>query len=163
MPEAARCGTARRLAAGLLLAAAAALSAAACAGPERSEPPVDEATYVEVMGRLAAIRAASDPGRRADPLSGTRADSLRRAVLAEHGVSRPELEAFARAVGDEPARMEGLWKRIGARADSLTEAGWPVDTAAAGTDTVAGADTAAAPPDTLGSGADSTGARGDPR
>lgn len=160
-PEAAPSRTARRLAAGLLLAVTAA-SAAGCAGPERSEPPVDEELYVEVMGRLAAIRAASDPGRRADPLSGTRADSLRRAVLAEHGVSRPDLKTFARAVGDEPARMEGLWKRIGARADSLTEAGWPVDTAAAGADT-AGADTAAGPADTLQSDADSTGARGGDR
>lgn len=143
----------RRLAAGFLLAAAAA-AGAGCAGPERSEPPVEEELYVEVMARLAAIRAASDPGRREEPLSGGRADSLRRSVLTGHGLSRSDLEAFARVVGDEPVRMQSLWKRIGERADSLTEAGWPVDTAAAAADSAGGA------PDSLPSDADTSGTAG---
>lgn len=127
-------GAARRLAAGLLLAATAAAAGTGCAGPERSEPPVSEDLYVEVMARLAAIRAASAPGGPADTISGARADSLRRSVLAERGISREDLKSFARAVGDEPGRMEALWKRIGARADSLAGAGWPVDTATAPAD-----------------------------
>lgn len=149
-PEVARPRAASRLAAGLLLAATAATAGAACAGPERSEAPVREDVYVEVMARLAAVRAASDPGRLADPLPRSRADSLREEVLARHGVSRSELKTFARVVGDEPRRMEALWERIGARADSLTESGWPVDTAAADADSVgSGADSPPTDADSL--------------
>lgn len=100
---------------------------AACAGPERTEAPVSEDVYVEVMSRLAAVRRASDPGRHSDPVPRSRADSLRRAVLREHGVDRAELKEFARVVGDEPERMRGLWTRIAARVDSLQSAGWPED------------------------------------
>ncbi len=151
--ESAAAGTgARRLTAGLLLAAAG-LAGTACAGPERSEAPVREEVYVEVMARLAAVRAAADSSRAALPSPGQEADSagrdapplqagpdpegrsrtlaqgtadsLREAVLREHEVRREDLEAFARIVGDEPKRMETLWTRIAARADSLREAGWP--------------------------------------
>lgn len=170
------CGTARRLAAGLLLAAA-----AGCAGPERSEPPVSEDVYVEVMARLAAVRVAADPDRvtpetpgqrsdslpaggqppargpepdgRVETLSTGRADSLRASILEEHGITRRDLKVFARVVGDEPDRMEALWNRIAARADSLVGAGWPVDTATApddsaagGADSTAGAERLVAPP-----------------
>lgn len=100
---------------------------AACAGPERTDAPVPEDVYVEVMARLAAVRSASDPGRRSDPVPRSRADSLRHAVLREHGVGRAELKEFARGVGDEPERMRGLWKRIAARVDSLRSVGWPED------------------------------------
>jgi len=130
---------AARVAAGLLLAATATVGAA-CAGPERSEAPVAEDVYVEVMSRLAAIHAAADSGRAAEPLTRARADSLRSEVLRDHGVTRSDLEAFARVVGDEPGRMKALWERIGAAADSLSEAGWPVDTAAAAGDSLPGAD-----------------------
>lgn len=129
-----------RVAAGLLMAATATTVGAACAGPERSEAPVAEDVYVEVMSRLAAIHAAADSGRVAEPLSGARADSLRSEVLRDHGVTRSELKAFARVVGDEPRRMKALWERIGAATDSLSEAGWPVDTAAAAGDSLPGAD-----------------------
>lgn len=153
-------GTARRLAAGLLLAAAASAAAAGCAGPERSEAPVSEDVYVEAMARLAAIRVAADsgrvtpeaPGQRSDSLparapepggevaalSTSRADSLRESVLERHGITRRDLKIFARVVGDEPRRMEALWERISARADSLVGAGWPVDTASAPADSAAG-------------------------
>lgn len=147
-PEVLPSGPAWRVTAGLLLIAAAATAAPACAGPERSEPTVSDDLYVEVMSRLAAIRAASDPGRVADPLPPARADSLRRGVLARRGVSRADLKAFARLVGDEPDRMQALWKRIGARADSLTGAGWPVDTAATAADTAAGPDSTGSDTDT---------------
>lgn len=154
-------GTARRLAAGLLLAAA-----AGCAGPERSEAPVSEDVYVEVMARLAAVRVAADPDRvtpetrrrrsdslpaggqpsargpepdgRVGALSTGRADSLRDSILEEHGITRSDLKIFARVVGDEPGRMEALWNRIAARADSLVGAGWPVDTATTPDDSAAG-------------------------
>lgn len=108
------------LAAGLLL-----LAVPACAGPERSDPPVPEDVYVAVMGRLAAVRTATDPGRVTPPTGEERADSLRRAVLSEYGVDRSELEEFARVVGDEPDRMRALWKRIGSISDSLWRSGWP--------------------------------------
>lgn len=108
-----------------LVAAALVVAAAGCAGPERSEPPLPEDVYVEVMARLSAIRSATDPGRTASPLPDARADSIRREVLREHGVSRSELKAFARVVGDEPERMKALWKEVSATADSLREAGWP--------------------------------------
>lgn len=145
-------GTGARLTAGLLLAAAG-LAGTACAGPERSEAPVREEVYVEVMARLAAVRAAADSSRAALPSPGQdadsagrdapplqagpdpegrsrtlaqgTADSLREAVLREHEVRREDLKAFARIVGDEPKRMKTLWTRIAARADSLREAGWP--------------------------------------
>lgn len=100
---------------------------ASCAGPERTAAPVPEDVYVEVMARLAAVRSASDPGRHRDPVPEGRADSLREAVLREHGVGRAELKEFARVVGDEPERMRGLWERIAARVDSLQSAGWPED------------------------------------
>lgn len=165
------CGPARRLAAGLLLAAA-----AGCAGPERSEAPVSDDVYVEVMARLAAVRVASDPdrvtpetpGQRSDslppggqtPARGPepdgrvgalptgRADSLRESILEEHGITRRDLKIFARVVGDEPDRMEALWNRIAARVDSLVGAGWPVDTATTPEDSGAGR------PDSLPSGPD---------
>lgn len=141
-----------RLTAALLLAAAAGLAVPGCAGPERSEAPVSEEVYVEVMARLAAVRAAADssragilsPRREADtvgpgappqagpdPEGGSAtlepesADSLREAILREHEVRREDLKAFARIVGDEPKRMESLWTQIAARTDSLREAGWP--------------------------------------
>lgn len=123
------------VAAGLLLAATA-TGGAACAGPERSEAPVREEVYVEVMARLAAIRVAADSGRLADPLSRARADSLRSEVLRAHGVTRSDLERYARVVGDEPGRMKALWERIGDTADSLSEAGWPLDTVSAAGDSL---------------------------
>lgn len=113
---------ARHLAVALLLAAA-----AGCAGPERTDAPIPEPVYVEVMARLAAVRTAADPGRHRDPLAPARADSLREAVLREHGVRRSELKEFARVVGDEPERMRRLWERIASRSDSLRNAGWPED------------------------------------
>lgn len=124
-----------RVAAGLLLAATAA-AGGACAGPERTDAPVREEVYVEVMARLAAITAAADSGRLADPLSRARADSLRAEVMRAHGVTRSDLERYARLVGDEPGRMKALWERIGDAADSLSEAGWPLDTAAAAGDSL---------------------------
>ncbi len=156
-------GPARRLAAGLLLAATAAAAGAGCAGPERSEPPVSEDLYVEVMARLAAIRAASPPRRPTDTVSRIRVDSLRRSVLAERGISREDLKTFARAVGDEPGRMKALWKRIGARADSLVGSGWPVDTATSPADSAASlADSLASDPDTAPDSEPDTGPGGDP-
>lgn len=80
---------------------------------------------MEVMSRLAAVRTATDPDQVVPPMPVERADSLRRAVLDRHGVTRDGLEGFARAVGDEPARMKALWKRIAAARDSLWRAGWP--------------------------------------
>lgn len=99
--------------------------AAACAGPERSEPPVSEEVYVEAMGRLAAIRTATDPGQVAPPMPEERADSLRREVLDRHELTRSDLEQFARRIGDEPERMKALWERIASVSDSLWRAGWP--------------------------------------
>lgn len=90
----------------------------ACAGPERSPAPVPDSTYVEVMARLSRVRSGRvDPD--ADSLAPGKADSLRRRILEEHGVSASDLEQFARVVGDEPARMQRLWERIRARVDSL--------------------------------------------
>lgn len=81
-----------------------------------------DSVYVEVMARLAAVRSAELAS--SDSLPPARAESLRARVLQEFGVGRDELESFARAVGDEPARMRRLWERVSARTDSLRQVGW---------------------------------------
>lgn len=115
------------------LAGALLLACTACAGPERTEPPVAEETYVQVMARLAAVRDAASPGGDAAPtLPRDRADSLRSEILREHGVGRSDLREFARVTGDEPKRMRALWRRIESVADSLRREGWPRDTGSRG-------------------------------
>lgn len=112
-------GLARSAALLLLLAAA----GAACAGPERTAAPLPDSVYVPVMARLSAVAAARSDAD--EPLGDERADSVRKAVLREHGVSPEELEEHARSLGDEPGRMRRLWERIVELSDSLHSAGWP--------------------------------------
>lgn len=113
------CGRAGPAALLLVLAAA----GAGCAGPERTAAPLPDSVYVPVMARLSAVAAARSDAE--DPLGDEEADSLRKAVLREHGVRPEELEEHARSLGDEPGRMRRLWERIVAASDSLRGAGWP--------------------------------------
>ncbi len=50
------------------------------------------------------------------------ADSARRAVLAERGVSEADLRQFARRHGDDPRRMAELWRAVEAKAEELRPA-----------------------------------------
>lgn len=109
------------VATGLLLA-----SGAAC-GPDdggaRPRGLPAESTYVSAMARLAlldtTLTRAYEPSQLAVPL-----DSARRLVLAERNVQPRDLEAFAERWGDDPERMERVWRRIDEVSDSLRRAGW---------------------------------------
>jgi len=97
--------------------------AATCAGePERpgSPLPLDDDAYVEVMAQLELIRSRSFPAEEPETRQAL-ADSARAAVLSDRGVDAAELLRFAEIVGADPGRMEDLYGRIAALADSLRE------------------------------------------
>ncbi len=73
--------------------------------------PIGDDAYVEIMSRLAHVHAQF-----IDP---TRADSARRAVLAEAGIAPQDLVGFAEMFGGDPEKMLRLHERIRARVDSL--------------------------------------------
>ena len=77
------------------------LAVVGCGG---SSVTLDGDTYVQVMARLSWARA-----KYADTVEG---DSVRAAVLDEHGVTGQQLEEFAAGLGDDPGRMHRLWEAI---------------------------------------------------
>jgi len=76
--------------------------------------------YVAVMGELADLSRFPPEGTNSEDLQ-VLSDSAREAILKTHGVTAPELLAFARSSGSNPARMEMLADQISAIADSLSE------------------------------------------
>lgn len=116
-------------------AVAAAVAASACGSDEPEiRGPIDEDTYVAVMGELADLERfpPSGPG---DSARAERADSARLAILERHGVTADELLEFAETAGARPDLMVELSERIVALSDSLaqrrTAAGRAADSAAA--------------------------------
>jgi hypothetical protein len=74
--------------------------------------------YVAVMGELADLRRFPPEGIGSEDVR-VLSDSAREAILKTHGVTAPELLAFARISGSDPARMEMLAAQISAVTDSL--------------------------------------------
>lgn len=72
-----------------------------------------DSAYVEVMAHLSLVR------ERAPVLDSATADSARAAILGEHGVTREDLEAYARRYGEDVERMRRIWEEIAERMDSL--------------------------------------------
>ena len=73
--------------------------------------------YVQVMTELLLLDSTPPDGSTPEERE-ARADSMRGEILASHGVSAKEMLDFARTVGGEADRMEGLWQRITQRYDS---------------------------------------------
>lgn len=98
----------------LVAALVVALVASPACGGEAPEPgPVSDSTYVDVMARLWLVQ------ERHDREDAEAADSARRAVLAERGVSEADLRAYAERHGDDPRRMAELWRAVEAKAEEL--------------------------------------------
>lgn len=150
-------------------AAALLLLAAGCGGGEADRAPVGDSVYVEAMARLVLLDTAVSPTLE-PALSGAALDSARDRVFERWGVDAEALLAFAREQGDDPDRMEAVWRRVYELSGSLKDEAWrplpdsldplagdtlpgapvrpsdgPADTASAGPDTAAAADTAGAP------------------
>lgn len=98
----------------LVAALAAALVAAPSCDGEATDPGlVSDSTYVDLMARLWLVQERH--GREEDEA----ADSARRAVLAERGVSEADLRRYAERHGDDPFRMAELWRAVEAKAEEL--------------------------------------------
>lgn len=110
-----------------VLAALLAGLAAACGGARTPRAAgLTDSTYVEVMARLALLDSTLAPGDYHLPDS-LPPDSARSLVLGRWGVADSSLVSFAREVGSEPERMQGIWERIRVLADSLARRGWRPD------------------------------------
>lgn len=81
---------------------------------------IDPEVYVAVMGELADLSKYPPPAEDAEDRQ-AQADSAREEILSAHGVSAPELLAFAKSAGSNPTLMETLAEQIAAIADSLGE------------------------------------------
>lgn len=144
------------------------LPAAGCGGDEADRAAVPDSVYVEAMARLVLLDTAVSPTLE-PALSGAALDSARDRVLELWGVDAEALLAFARERGDEPDRMEAVWRRVYELSGALKDEEWrplpdsldPLagDTlpGAAGGPSAGPADTGAIRPDT----APSPGAGGD--
>lgn len=92
-------------------------------------PGVPDEVYVQVMTELLLLDS-SPPAGSSPPEREARADSVRGEILAAHGVTAQEMLDFARVVGSEAGRMEGLWHRITQKYDSARVADLRRDTEA---------------------------------
>jgi hypothetical protein len=96
----------------------AALLAACGSGDEqRNLTGVPDEVYVQVMTELLLLDSSPPDGSTPEERE-AKADSVRGEILASHGVGAKEMLDFARTVGGESDRMEGLWQRITQRYDS---------------------------------------------
>ena len=87
-------------------------------GQEEQDPPgVRDEVYVQVMTELLLLDSSPPLGSTPEERE-ARADSVRAEILASHGVTAHEMLDFARAVGGEAGRMEGLWQSITQKYDS---------------------------------------------
>jgi hypothetical protein len=117
----------RRFAAHLVLTA---LLVACGSDDEQGHPPdVADEVYVEVMTELLLLDSSPPAGSSAQERE-ARADSARGEILASHGVTAHEILDFARIVGSQAGRMEGLWHRITQKYDSMRVADLRRDTEA---------------------------------
>jgi hypothetical protein len=119
---------------------AGAFATGAC-GPAEPEfqGPIDIDTYVVVMSELADLGRFPPPGSDETTRS-ARADSVRRDILEQHGVTPDELLEFAESAGANPDLMVEIIDRIVVVSDSLarrrTGAGRAADSTAAIADSV---------------------------
>lgn len=81
---------------------------------------IDPEVYVAVMGELADLSKYPPPATDAEDRQ-AQTDSAREEILNVHGVSAPELLAFAKSAGSNPTLMETLAEQIATIADSLGE------------------------------------------
>ena len=86
--------------------------------PELSEDPIESDTFVSVMASLSQIRQFPPAGT-AGVDREARADSMREAILREHGITADQLLEFAEKVGEDPDRMVALAERIAEVSDSM--------------------------------------------
>lgn len=105
------------------LALALVLAVAACGGPAERAGPVPDSVYVEAMARMVLLDTAVSPSLEPAP-EGPVLDSARQRVLRRYGVDTEGLLEFARASGDDPRRMETLWRRVYELSDSLKRQRW---------------------------------------
>lgn len=87
--------------------------AAACGLPDEAADLLSDSSYIEVMARLARVRAESTPR------DSVRTDSARRAVLAELGVDTSDLSGYAARYGEDAAHMMEIWTAINQRVLAL--------------------------------------------
>ena len=126
---------------------AGAFATGAC-GPAEPEfqGPIDIDTYVVVMSELADLGRFPPPGSDETTRS-ARADSVRRDILEQHGVTPDELLEFAESAGANPDLMVEIIDRIVVVSDSLarrrTGAGRAADSVAATADSVTTTDSLA--------------------
>lgn len=85
------------------------LAASACRGASAADTPPRD-TFVDVNVALRLI-----PDTVADP------DSVRRAVLEEHGVTEADLRRFTEAYGTDLEGLAEAWREVAARLDSLQQ------------------------------------------
>lgn len=75
-----------------------------------------DSAYIQVVARLQLIPTPADTTRQPE------ADSARARVLADYGVTREQLIAFAEVAGRDPGRSRTLWEQIGSLVDSIRDA-----------------------------------------
>jgi hypothetical protein len=121
-------GSARRpIAASLVLTA---LLVGCGSGDEQVSPAgVRDEAYIQVMTELLLLDSRPPAGGTPQERE-ARADSVRGEILASHGVTAHEMLEFARVVGSDAGRMEGLWHRITQKYDSMRVADLRRDTEA---------------------------------
>lgn len=99
------------------------LPAAGCGGGEADRGAVPDSVYVEAMARLVLLDTAVSPTLE-PALTGAALDSARDRVLERWGVDAEALLAFARERGDEPDRMEAVWRRVYELSGALKDEEW---------------------------------------